>query len=171
MDGTLALIFAIASLTDMAWNHCDDGCLNLQSSQSRLSIQGAALIFQQEEIGKEVFVGYDLGHTYGPYQLTIGASLTDTGDGWVGAGAKWRSDSISTGPIFVEASLMPGLYLHGDGPNIGGPLQFRSALSVGYEFENGSTLTMSYDHRSNADRLPFNPGLETLSLRYSFAFD
>ena len=61
----------------------------------------------------------------------------------MGAGAKWTSENISAGPFFVEASLMPGIYAQEDGPDLGGALQFRSAVGAGYEFDNGATLARS----------------------------
>jgi len=171
MDGTLAAIFLITGLTDMALNDCPTGCMNQTSAQERLSFQAAAVEFQENIIGEEIYLGYDLGHKYGPFQPTIAASATDTGDIWLGAGFKWTSQDVFAGPVFVETSLIPGLYLAGDGPDIGGALQFRSALGVGYEFNNGATLTVSYDHRSNADTQAVNPGLETISIRYAIALE
>ncbi|MDE0984034.1 MAG: acyloxyacyl hydrolase [Yoonia sp.] len=35
---------------------------------------------------------------------------------------------------------------------------------------NGITVLASYDHRSNADTLDVNPGLETIALRVAFPF-
>lgn len=171
MDGTLAIIFAVASLTDMALNDCSTGCLAEDYAPARLSFQAGAVEFQDDYIGSEIYAGYDMGRTFGPFQPTFGLSITDTGDTWLGAGAKWTSNDILTaGPLFVEASLMPGVYMAGDGPDIGGALQFRSALGLGFLLDNGATLAVLYDHRSNADTQALNPGLETLSLRYAFSF-
>ncbi|MDE0984033.1 MAG: acyloxyacyl hydrolase [Yoonia sp.] len=49
-------------------------------------------------------------------------------------GAKWTTQSLSNSPFFIEASLMPGYYAQGDGPDLGGSLQFRSSLGAGYAF-------------------------------------
>ncbi|MFT4706343.1 MAG: hypothetical protein ACJAXK_002730 [Yoonia sp.] len=170
MDGTLAAVFLIASLTDMALTDCPTGCLAQGDATSRLSFQAAKVEFQENIIGNEIYVGYDFGTTYGPFQPTIGASVTDLGDVWVGAGAKWTTQSLIDGPFFIEASLMPGYYTQGDGPHIGGSLQFRSSLGAGFAFDNGMTLLASYDHRSNADTQDINPGLETIALRVAFPF-
>ncbi len=170
MDGTLAAIFLVASLTDMALTDCPTGCLTAGEATSRLSFQAAKVEFQSDIIGEEIYVGYDFGKSYGPFQPTIGASLTDTGDAWIGAGAKWTTQNLIDGPFFVEASLMPGIYRRGDGPDIGGTLQFRSSLGAGFAFDNGVTVLASYDHRSNADTQDLNPGLETIALRVAFPF-
>lgn len=171
MDGTLAVIFAVASLTDMALNDCPTGCFAASGAPARLSFQAGGVEFQDRMIGQEIYLGYDLGRSYGPFQPTFGASITDTGDTWLGAGAKWTSDDVVTlGPLFVEASLMPGYFTADEGPDIGGNLQFRSALGVGFAFDDGSTVTVLYDHRSNADTQTLNPGLETLAIRYAIQF-
>lgn len=170
MDGTLAAVFLIASLTDMALTDCPTGCLAQGDATSRLSFQAAKAEFQSDIIGNEVYVGYDFGITYGPFKPTVGASVTDLGDVWVGAGAKWTTISLIDGPFFIEASLMPGYYTQGDGPDIGGSLQFRSSLGAGVAFGNGMTLLASYDHRSNADTQDINPGLETIAFRVAFPF-
>lgn len=171
MDGTLAVIFVISSLTDMALNDCPSGCLTKDGATPRLSFQAAAVEFQSEIIGEEIYLGYDAATKYGPFQPTIGASITDTGDLWAGGGAKWTSQDLMSGPLFIETSLMPGFYFAEDGPDLGGSLHFRSALGVGYEFDNGATLTVSYDHRSNADTQSTNPGLETIAIRYAIAWE
>ena len=171
MDGTLAVIFIIAGLSDMVVNDCPTGCLAQSAADARLSIQAADVIFQEETISQELYIGYDSGRSYGPFQPTFGISGTTDGDMWMGAGAKWTSKNLTAGPFFVEASLMPGIYAQDDGPDLGGALQFRSALGAGYEFDNGATLAVLFSHRSNADTQDTNPGLETLSLRYAFALN
>lgn len=171
MDGTLAVIFAVVSLTDMALTDCPTGCLASRDAPQRLSFQVADVAFQDAIIGSEVYLGYDIGRGYGPFDITVAASVTDQGAAWIGAGAQWTSERTFGGPVFFEASFMPGLYSPGDGPDLGGALHFRSALGVGYRFDNGASLTMSYDHRSNGDTQDLNPGLETLSIRYALAFD
>ncbi|MFQ1700836.1 acyloxyacyl hydrolase [Loktanella agnita] len=171
MDGTLAVIWLITSLTDMGLNECPIGCTRLQDAPSRLSLQAANVIFQEDEIGQEIYLGYDAPYRYGPFHVTYGASVTDDGAAWIGAGAKWTTRNLSDKPFFIESSFMPGLYTQGDGPDLGGALHFRAAIGAGYVFGNGATLTVSYDHRSNGDTQDINPGLETLAIRYAISLD
>jgi len=171
MDGTLAGIFIIASLTDMGLSDCSTGCFQPSDATARLSFQAAAVEFQEDIVGQEILIGYDFGKKYGPFQPTIAASLTEEGGAWLGAGAKWDTQDFIQGPFFVEASLLPGMYFDNHDVDIGGILQFRSSLGVGVEFENGSTLLVSYDHRSNGGITEYNPGLETIAIRYAFPFD
>jgi hypothetical protein len=170
MDVTLAAIYLIASLFDMGTTHCPQGCLAGEAAPARLTLQAGDVIFQEDSIGREVYLGYDLDHAYGPFQPTVGLSVTDDGAGWVGLGVKSRFE-IGAGGLFAEGSIMPGYYSAGDGPTLGGTLQIRSALGLGHEFDNGATLSVLYDHRSNADTRARNPGMETLAIRYQVALD
>ncbi len=171
MDGTLAAIFIIASLTDMTLNDCPTGCLTRSDAPARLVLQGAAVEFDSEIIGSELSVGYDFGSSYGPFQPAVLASLTDSGRIWVGAGARWEKALTQDGGFYVDAALMPGVDIGGSGPDLGGNLQFRASVGVGYAFDNGARLTLSYDHRSNGDIRALNPGLETISARYAITLD
>lgn len=171
MDGTLALIWLLTSLTDMGFSDCPTDCLRENPQTSRLSFRAANVQFQDRSINEELYVGLDASRSFGPFQPTMAASVTGDGDFWFGAGAKWTSQRVFDSPFFVETSLLPGVLKAGDGPDIGGALQFRSAFGIGYSFENGATLSVLYDHRSNADTQSVNPGLETLSLRYAIALN
>ena len=171
MDGTVAIFWLVTSLFDMNTTYCATGCLMRHDAPERLSFQTASVQFQREHIGTEIYLGYDLDHAYGPFQPTVAAAVTDTGDIWAGAGFKWTSENIFDGPIFLEASFIPGLHFRDDGPDIGGEIHFRSAVGAGYAFDNGSTLAVSWDHRSNGDTRSRNPGLETLSIRYAISLD
>ena len=167
MDGTLAVIFIVASLTDIALKDCPDSCLSRSDAPARLTLQAGNVIFQENAIDAELYVGYDQARRFGPFQPTLGASASEEGGAWFGGGLKWTSEWSVQSPAYFEASLMQGFHLRGDGPDLGGALQFRSAIGIGYRFPNGDSLSLHYDHRSNADTQTPNPGLETLALRYA----
>ena len=69
--------------------------------------------------------------------------------------------------MFIETSMMPGFYKQGDGIDLDGTLQFRSALGVGYAFDNGSKVTVTYDSMSNGNFRDSSPSRETLAIRWS----
>ena len=171
MDGTFAVIFFIVGLTDTYLNECATGCYQLRDAPARAALQISDTYFQSDNISNEIYATYDLARSYGAFQPVIGASATSDGDLWVGAGAKWTTQNVIEGPFFVELSFMPGLYIQGDGPDLGGPLEFRGALGVGYAFDNGASVTVIADHRSNADLGRINPGLETIGVRFAMALD
>ncbi len=171
MNGILAVLFVILGPTSMWTNYCDTGCLAPSAADRGLSISGGSVIFEGEGIGSELFARYDFGTRYGPFQPVIGASITNDGDVWIGNGAVIEGRFGSNKAAFVELSLMPGFQFRGNGPDLGGVLEARSGIAVGYEFKNGGKLALSFDHRSNADIYTVNPGMETLSMRYTIPFN
>ena len=63
---------------------------------------------------------------------------------------------------------MTGLYEEGDGVDLGGPIEFRSGLAIGYINKAGVKMSLSVDHRSNLGIYSSNPGLETVQFRVAF---
>lgn len=169
MDGTLAVLFLVASLTDMGINHCGNGCLAPGETDKRIALSYGDVQFQGASVDEEFYVRYDLGRTYGPFQPALGASITGRGDAWVGIGATWTAHLADSG-IYTQLHLMPGFYAQGSGPDLGHAIEFRSGAEIGYEARNGMRFGISYDHRSNAELSSINPGLETLQFRVSFTF-
>ncbi|WP_254439244.1 acyloxyacyl hydrolase [Ruegeria arenilitoris] len=72
---------------------------------------------------------------------------------------------------FVEGSVMPGYYNASNAQNdLGGNFQIRSLLGVGYTLNGGDKLSVAFTHKSNASTEEPNPGLNSVLLRYHFAF-
>ncbi|SDE13739.1 acyloxyacyl hydrolase [Limimaricola pyoseonensis] len=166
MDAAIALLFAATGFGQMALEHCPNaGCFALQPAQGRQAVQVGNLLFQEEEIGEEIYLQHHFARRYGPFQPLTGLSVSSHGDVWAGIGVAWTGDL--PGPGYLETSLMPGVYLQADGPDLGHPVEFRSSIGVGVEFGGGARLSMHYDHRSNADISGTNPGLESLGVRFS----
>lgn len=167
MDGTFAVLFLIAGLTDMGTSHCGTelGCLGKTEAQGALALSAGNVEFRGDKIDHEAYLRYDLPVNYGPFQPAIGVSITEGGDAWIGAGATWNHNF--TDNLYVELHLMPGLWKQGDGPDLGHRVEFRSGAEIGYEAANGIKYGLSYDHRSNADISDVNPGIETIQFRVS----
>ena len=166
MDATLAVLAVMASFGDMSLNYCDNGCFAPNPVESRLSVSAGSVVFLEEAISEEVFLRYDFGVSYGPFQPAVGASMTSDGDVWAGAGFLWTG-SFFDDSGYVQLSVMPGLWERGDGPDLGHAIEFRSGIEIGYEARNGWRYGLSLDHRSNAGIGDLNPGVETLQLRLS----
>jgi lipid A 3-O-deacylase len=167
MDGTMAALVLGAALLDMGFAHCPTGCLAPGETPARWSISTGAAIFQDDGRGAEIYIRRDAGVRFGPFQPTVGASLTSEGAAWVGGGALYTLQGPQA--IYLQGHIMPGLYRPGGGgPDLGGSLQFRSGLEVGYETASGLRLGLAVDHRSNAEFYGDNPGLETVQFRVSF---
>ncbi len=100
-------------------------------------------------------------------QPVFGLSLASNGSGWVGAGSAltWRPGPMGA---FVRVSSMAGLYRRGGGTDLGGPIQFRTAVDLGIQRPSGLEFGLGADHRSNAHIYRHNPGLNTAYLFASF---
>lgn len=168
MESWLAGFFAIAAFADMGLNDCQTACLGKEIAPERFSTRAAAVFFNGDVTGQELFLGYDAALKYGPFQPTVALSFDADQTLFLGGGVKWTSEDMFSGPIFVEGSLTPGLHLGGSGPDIGGAIQFRSHIGIGYAFDGGATLSLVMDHRSNGYLEAVNPGLETVGLQWTF---
>ncbi|WP_251359148.1 acyloxyacyl hydrolase [Kangiella sp. TOML190] len=90
-------------------------------------------------------------------------------DFWIGFGI--AADYPLNENWFLEMSLMPGYYNAGDdGSQLGYDVEFRSLLGFAYILDQDSSLSLSIDHKSNADLGDENKGSETVSLRYRLRF-
>lgn len=96
-------------------------------------------------------------------------SITGTADAHVAAGVAgvW---ALNNG-LFLDVSLMPGLYVPGVFENdLGNLFEFRTAIGAGYRFTERSALSFGISHVSNASTGWINPGMETYQLRYHHRF-
>ncbi|MEL6685347.1 MAG: acyloxyacyl hydrolase [Pseudomonadota bacterium] len=171
MDSRFAVFFFILGGTDTYLNDCPTDCLQQSQAPERIHVQYGDTYFQEDDIGEEIFISYDMPKRYGAIQPTFGASLTTDNDFWIGAGGKWSTERISDSPIFIELALMPGLWVQGDGPDLGFPLQWRGSLGAGVNFGDTGSLSVFFDHRSNANATALNPGIETLGIRLTYQLD
>jgi len=92
----------------------------------------------------------------------FGASLAGNGSGWAGIGSALTFGQNEG--IFLRITNMVGAYRRGSGRDLGGALQFRNALDIGYRWHNGIEAGLGADHRSNAGLSNPNPGLNTIYL-------
>jgi hypothetical protein len=69
--------------------------------------------------------------------------------------------------VVLQPSFGVGAFHEGDGKDLGGTLEFRSALELAYRFDNASRLGVQIGHLSNAGLYDANPGEEFIILNYS----
>ena len=96
-------------------------------------------------------------------------NLDADGDVFFGGGihSKWSFQS----KWFVEASFAAGYYDAGSGgTDLGGNVQFRSLLGLGYQLSDNRSLSLAIDHLSNGGLEDRNPGREAVNLRYGISF-
>lgn len=64
--------------------------------------------------------------------------------------------------LVFTPSFEPGLYYQGNSRNLGHPIEFRSAVELAYENDNGLRLGAQFYHISNASLGHHNPGANAL---------
>jgi len=166
-DGTVAVIGLIAGLIDMSVNHCpNDGCLARNDVAAYNTLAVGETYFQTRESGEEIYYRRDTGTAFGPFQGVWGLSASTDGEFWIGAGHAYTVNLFNQ-RSYLQFHAMTGLYENGSGANLGGAIQFRSGVEIGYKARNGTRIGLGFDHRSNAGLDSPNPGLETVHLRVS----
>lgn len=170
MNGMLAIIFGVFGGAELVDQHCPTACFARNDAPARVTLSAGRSQFNRDWLGSEIMVAYDFARSYGPLQPMVSASYSEQGESWLGGGAKWRLSDPNS-PFFIESAFQIGFHDIADGPNIGGTFHFRSDVGVGYEFDNGAALILTYDHRSNGGLKQPNPGLETLIIEYSIPLE
>lgn len=116
---------------------------------------------------------YSLEYQFAPFksignwEFGAGGTLSaDTnGDTHIGIGLLTRYDLQNQ--WFIEASVMPGAYFNDlQGNWLGGRFQIRSLVALGYELDDRNGLSFAFMHLSNAGTTEFNPGMNSLLLRW-----
>jgi lipid A 3-O-deacylase len=100
------------------------------------------------------------------FQPMVGANVTTDGSAYAYAGISL--DIFLGNRVILRPSFAPGLYYEGNGKDLGSVLEFRSALELGWRFDDRSRLGLEISHRSNAGIDDHNPGEESLMLFYHF---
>ena len=167
-DGTFAVALILGGLIDMGTSGClqERTCLGRTDVQSRWSVSSGRILQRQAMPATEFYLRKDFGHKIGPFGTAAGLSVTEHGEMWIGVG-QTLTYNFGNSPLFVELHAMPGLYLPNGGFDLGGPLEFRSGVEIGFENRKGWRFGLSYDHRSNAGIFKNNPGIETVQFRVS----
>ncbi|MEL0436736.1 acyloxyacyl hydrolase [Phycobacter sp. K97] len=116
-------------------------------------------------------VSLDYRHTpffeKGIFAARFGAALDvqETGDVFLGAGVSGKWDLGKS--WFIDASILPGVYTENFHLNdLGSTFEIRSQIAVGRGFANGTALSLSLSHKSNASTADINPGVNSLQLRW-----
>ena len=73
--------------------------------------------------------------------------------------------------VVLRPNFSVGAYSDGNGKDLGGVLEFRSAIELAWRFDDRSRLGLEFSHLSNAGIYDRNPGTENLTLNYSVPLD
>ncbi len=90
-----------------------------------------------------------------------------TSDGAFFPSAGLYSDFYFGRRIVISPSAAAGLYLKGDGKDLGHVFEIRSGFEVAYRFDNRARLGLLFYHISNAGLEDDHRGTEILGLAYS----
>jgi hypothetical protein len=71
----------------------------------------------------------------------------------------------------LTPSFAAGAYAKGGGKDLGGTLEFRSAIELSYRLDDRARFGLALDHISNASIYDANPGTESLVLIYAIPLD
>ena len=166
-DGTAAFVGLVLGLINMGVNHCpNEGCLAKNEVTPYIAASVGDVVYQKGTIGEELYLRKQTGSARGPFQFTYGASVTEDGGLWVGFG-NTTTYTTPNNRWYAQFHSMPGLYMKGNDVDLGGPIEFRSGIELGYANKHGVRVGLSVDHRSNMGIYSDNPGLETVQLRVS----
>ncbi len=120
---------------------------------------------------------YSLEYQFAPFksignwEFGAGADLAAdaNGDSHVGVGLFTYYDFQNR--WFAEASVMPGAYFNGSDENwLGGYFQIRNLVAIGYSLDNRNSLSFAFMHLSNANTTEYNPGMNSLLLRWRIRY-
>lgn len=116
---------------------------------------------RKAELGVEVRLPTDL------WGLAMAAGLygNDESSAWVFGGV--RRDFRMARSWILTPAFAVALYSAGDGKDLGGPVEFRSAFEFAYEWPSRRRLALCIYHLSNAGLYDRNPGMNSVVLTYS----
>lgn len=72
--------------------------------------------------------------------------------------------------FYLTPGFAVGAFDEGDGKDLGGTLEFRSSIELGWQFDNATRLGLNLSHISNAGIYDRNPGEESLVVNLSVPF-
>lgn len=170
MDGRLGVLFLIMSLFGDSYQ-LDGFNVNRADFSGRAVVSSGLLQYKDEIVGQELRLSYAFGEKWGRFNPMIDVSITDQGGFWAGVGLYQQFDiEVGNADLFAGFYLAPGIYVKGNEVDLGFPIEIRSGIEFGVRLQNDWQVSLSYDHRSNADVVEWNPGLETIQVRFSKPF-
>ncbi len=131
-----------------------------------LALSGGVSNFNKDRNWLEVGVEYRVPIDLWKLAVVAGISGNSGPSGWIYGGL--RRDFGLRGPWVVTPAFAVSAYARGNGKDLGGPLEFRSSLEIGYRWPTERRLALAIHHLSNAGIYFRNPGMNSIVLTYSF---
>ena len=153
-------------LVPLLWIAC---LVSPASGEERVpALQLSAGVFNISKSATEFEAGVELRLPIPFWKMdaTGGLSVTEDGAYWMYFGVR-RDFKLAKRWVFT-----PGFgfshFAAGNGKELGGPLEFRSAVELGYRLTPRRRLGLTLYHLSNAGYYDRNPGSNSLVVTYSF---
>ncbi len=99
--------------------------------------------------------------------ILFGGMITNQASTFLYTGIAWDIFFGVTRWVLTP-SFSPGLYFPGKGIHLGFPVEFRSSIALGYALSTGKRIGLQYYHISNCHLGDRNPGVEGITLSYTF---
>jgi len=128
-----------------------------------------AFDFDDEEQSAEGHVQFRLNNKLWIFKPQIGM-MFNSDKGFFGY-AGVLVDTYWGRRIVLTPSFAVGGYSEGDSKDLGGPVEFRSAIELAYRFDDHSRIGIQLSHISNAGIHEDNPGTNSLLLTYLIPTD
>ena len=153
-------IFIFSSNADEMANKEQNTEFNIYSGMFDFSDNGkrSTLIgfeHQNENLSRDTFLGN--------ISPITGALITSDNAGYIYTGVQAQ---YKIGALNITPSFTPGLYLEGDGKDLGHVIEFKSEVQLSLDLSENSEFGFSYNHISNASLGDKNPGANS----YMFNF-
>jgi hypothetical protein len=142
-------------------------CLSAVAEEPR-SLAVSVGMFNFNKTPSPVEAGVEYRHPTGVWKMAAAGGLYANADGAVWVFGGLRRDFRLVERWWITPAFGVSLYSQGDSKNLGGPLEFRSAIELGREFRNRTRLAFGIYHLSNAGIYYPNPGSNSLIVTYSW---
>lgn len=138
----------------------------LADNVDRISLSvGAYDLFHSDNQATDFRVEYRPGQSiFWELKPWIGGEVTS--DGAIYGAAGFLYDYSLGNNWLLTPSIGAGLYSDGNGKDLGGAIEFREQIEIGYQFMNASRLTGSVSHISNWGIDDKNPGTDVFGVYY-----
>lgn len=151
-------------------------CLSTPAKADGTSYYSAAVgyydVIDAEDTAGELRFEYRSGYSFLADDLHPWAGVEVNSDAslWAGIGLYYNWEV--TPNIYLAPSFGAGYYARGGSDkDLDYPLEFRSQIEGGYQFDDKSRVGLSFGHLSNASLGDKNPGTEVLNLYYHVPTD
>ncbi|MDP6352555.1 MAG: acyloxyacyl hydrolase [Alphaproteobacteria bacterium] len=134
-----------------------------------VTIGGGGFDVNDNETAAQLELQFRLNNRFWIFKPQVGLFVTSEAAFYAYAGI--LTDVFFGRRLVISPSFSVGAHHEGDGKELGGPLEFRSAIEFAWRFDDRSRLAIQGGHISNASIYDANPGTEFLMLNYSIPTD